>query len=139
MAARLTDKQKKKIVADYVQLGSYNATAKINGVSLNTVKKIVQGNADIAEICNQKREQNTAEMIAFMDSRKGEAQKVIDAYLKALADPEKLDGASLSQIATALGIVVDKFTKNTVNGSDSMNKLDSLLREFRNAIKQEAN
>lgn len=139
MAARLTDKQKKKIVADYVQLGSYNATAKINGVSLNTVKKIVQGNADIAEMCNQKREQNTAEMIAFMDSRKGEAQKVIDAYLKALADPEKLDGASLSQIATALGIVVDKFTKNTVNGSDSMNKLDSLLREFRNAIKQEAN
>lgn len=139
MAARLTDKQKKKIIADYVQLGSYNATAKINGVSLNTVKKIVQGNADIAEICNQKREQNTAEMIAFMDSRKGEAQKVIDAYLKALADPEKLDGASLSQIATALGIVVDKFTKNTVNGSDSMNKLDSLLREFRNAIKQEAN
>lgn len=139
MAARLTDKQKKKIVADYVQFGSYNATAKINGVSLNTVKKIVQGNADIAEMCNQKREQNTAEMIAFMDSRKGEAQKVIDAYLKALADPEKLDGASLSQIATALGIVVDKFTKNTVNGSDSMNKLDSLLREFRNAIKQEAN
>lgn len=139
MAARLTDKQKKKIVADYVQLGSYNATAKINGVSLNTVKKIVQGNADIAEMCNQKREQNTAEMIAFMDSRKGEAQKVIDAYLKALADPEKLDGASLSQIATALGIVVDKFTKNTVNGSDSMNKLDSLLKEFRNAIKQEAN
>lgn len=39
MAARLTDKQKKKIIADYVQLGSYNATAKVNGVSLNTVKK----------------------------------------------------------------------------------------------------
>lgn len=138
MAARLTDKQKKKIVADYVQLGSYNATAKINGVSLNTVKKIVQGNADIAEMCNRKKEENTAEMIAFMDSRKGEAQKVIDAYLKALADPKKLDGASLSQIATALGIVVDKFTKNTANGNDSMNKLDNLLREFRDAVKQEA-
>ena len=25
MAARLTDKQKKKIIADYVELGSYNA------------------------------------------------------------------------------------------------------------------
>ena len=31
-----------------------------NGVSLNTVKKIVQGNADIAEMCNQKKEHNTA-------------------------------------------------------------------------------
>ena len=27
MAARLTDRQKKKIVADYLELGSYNATA----------------------------------------------------------------------------------------------------------------
>mgnify|MGYP006990139230 CR=1 FL=1 len=30
MAARLTDKQKKKIIADYVQLGSYNAVSKIS-------------------------------------------------------------------------------------------------------------
>ena len=48
VAARLTDRQKKKILADYVQLGSYNATAKINGCSLNTVKKLVQENADMA-------------------------------------------------------------------------------------------
>lgn len=29
MAARLTDKQKKKIIADYVELGSYNAALDI--------------------------------------------------------------------------------------------------------------
>ena len=33
MAARLTDRQKKKIVADYAQLGSCNAVAKLNGCS----------------------------------------------------------------------------------------------------------
>ena len=33
MAARLTDRQKKKIVADYLETESYNATAKMNGVS----------------------------------------------------------------------------------------------------------
>ena len=32
MAARLTDKQKKKIIADYLETESYNATAKKNGV-----------------------------------------------------------------------------------------------------------
>lgn len=37
MAARLTDKQK-KIVADYLELGSYNAVAKKNNVSNHTVK-----------------------------------------------------------------------------------------------------
>ena len=41
MAARLTDRQKKKIVADYLELGSYNATAKKNGVSNHTVKRIL--------------------------------------------------------------------------------------------------
>ena len=41
MAARLTDKQKKEIIADYVECGSYNATAKKNGVSVNTDRKSV--------------------------------------------------------------------------------------------------
>ena len=41
MAPRLTDKQKKKIVADYAECGSYEAAAKINGVAPNTVKKFV--------------------------------------------------------------------------------------------------
>jgi len=30
VAARLTDKQKKEIIADYVELGSFNAAAKAN-------------------------------------------------------------------------------------------------------------
>lgn len=139
MAARLTDRQKKKIIADYVQHGSYNAVAKINGVSKDTVKRTVQGCEDFAQKAQQKKEENTAEMLAFMDSRKGEAQNVIDAYLKALANPEKLENASISQIATALGIVVDKFTKNTASGNDSLNKLDGLLKEFKDAVKSETN
>ena len=60
MAARLTDKQKKKIIADYVQLGSYNAVSKINGVSATTVKNIVLKSADFVEKCEQKKEENTA-------------------------------------------------------------------------------
>ena len=43
-ARRLTDKQKKKIVADYVQLQSYARTAKLNDVAESTVRKIVKDN-----------------------------------------------------------------------------------------------
>ena len=110
MAARLTDKQKKKIVADYVQLGSYNATAKVNGVSLNTVKKIVQGNADIAEMCNQKKDENTADILAYMESQKGLVCEIIGKGLAALNDPEKLAEATPAQITTALGTLIDNFT-----------------------------
>lgn len=40
-AQRLTDKQKKKIIADYVQLQNYTKTAKLNGVSDTTVKRLI--------------------------------------------------------------------------------------------------
>ncbi|WP_281513504.1 hypothetical protein [Bacteroides acidifaciens] len=112
MAARLTDKQKKKIIADYTELDSYRATAKKNKVSTDTVKRIVLADEEIVQKATQKKEQNTMDMLAYMDSRKEQAQGVIDDYLKALANPAKIEAAKLSEIATALGIVIDKFTKN---------------------------
>lgn len=135
MAARLTDRQKKKIVADYVELKSINAVAKRNNVSWKKAKDVIDEDEELTKKLEQKKEANTLEMLAFMDSRKEAAQIVIDKYLEALADSQKLKKASLAQIATALGIVVDKFTKNTANGNDSLNKLDELLKGFKNAVK----
>lgn len=112
MAARLTDKQKKKIIADYIESGSYNATARKFGISESTVRRLCKREPEIMKKAEQKKDQNTLDMLAFMDSRKEQAQGVIDDYLKALANPAKIEAAKLSEIATALGIVVDKFTKN---------------------------
>lgn len=137
MAARLTDKQKKKIVADYLETESYNATAKINGVADTTVKRIVEDCRDFKKKAEQKKKQNTLDMLAFMDSRKEKMQEAIDLHLMALTSPEKIEDAGLSQIATSFGILVDKATKNTASGNDSLNKLDGLLREFRDAVESE--
>jgi transposase-like protein len=112
VAARLTDKQKKKIIADYTENGSYRATARMNGVSDDTVRRVVLSDDEILQKAAQKKEENTLDMLAYMDSRKEQAQGVIDDYLVALANPEKIASAKLSEIATALGIVLDKFTKN---------------------------
>lgn len=112
MAARLTDKQKKKIIADYTENGNYRATARMNGVSDDTVRRVVLSDDEILQKAEQKKEENTLDMLTYMDSRKEQAQGVIDDYLAALANPEKIASAKLSEIATALGIVVDKFTKN---------------------------
>ena len=83
MAARLTDKQKKKIIADYVQLGSYNAVAKLNGVSYKTVKSVVMANPDFTEKSEQKKEENTSDILAYMESQK---QLVCEIIGKGLAD-----------------------------------------------------
>ena len=110
MAARLTDKQKKKIVADYVELGSYNATAKLIGVSLNTVKHIVQANAEIAEMCNQKKEENTASILDYMDAQKDRVCQIIGVGLEVLPDKIR-DAKSASEVTTAMGTLIDKFTR----------------------------
>lgn len=109
-AQRLTDKRKKKIIADYVQLQNYTKTAKLNDVAESTVRKIVKNNPDCANQCDIKKEQNTLEMLDYMDSKKERVQEIIDVYLGVLTDPEKLEGATLQQITTALGTLIDKWT-----------------------------
>lgn len=69
MGKRLTDKQKKQIIADYVDIGSYNAVAKENGISTNTVKKIVKENSEFARICEQKKSR-TARIFSHIWKRK---------------------------------------------------------------------
>lgn len=131
MAARLTDKQKKMIIADYVELGSYNAVAKRHGVSVTTVIRVCE-NEETKQKVIEKKEENTLDMLAYMDSKKEQAQGIIDLYLSALADPEKLERATVNNIATALGIIVDKFTGATknipANNSANMQSLANLLR-----------
>lgn len=135
MAARLTDKQKKKIIADYVECGSYNATAKKNGVSINTVKKIVNENANIAQKCKQKREQNTADILDYIESRKDKAKDVLDAYIEALKKPEKIEAAKLSEIATAMGIVIDKFVNTPIKNQLDRQKLELEIVKVESKIK----
>jgi transposase-like protein len=137
MAARITDRKKKKIIADWIEMQSYSAVAKRHGVTHQTVKRIVSASPDIAQKVQQKKEENTADMMAYMESQKAAMQEAITLHLKALTDPEKISAATLSQIATSFGIIVDKATRNTASGNDSLNKLDGLIKEFRDAIKPE--
>ena len=109
MAARLTDRQKKKIIADYVQLNNYCAVAKINNVSATTVKNIVLASADFVEKCEQKKEENTADVLAYMDEHKDLVCSFIGKGLEMLNDPKKLAAANLSQITTAMGTLIDKW------------------------------
>lgn len=120
MAARLTDRQKKKILADYVQTNNYCTTAKINGVSATTVKNVVKANADIVKKCEEKKEANSADILEYMDNHKELVCSFIGKGLEMLNDPDKLASANLSQITTAMGTVIDKWAmlQNRTLGSE---------------------
>ena len=130
MAARLTDKQKKKIIADYVQLGSYNAVSKINGVSATTVKNIVLKSSDIVGKCEQKKEQNTADILDYMDRQREDVCKVLGICLGELKKPERYAKTPPPQIATTMAILIDKYTGFCGGPKDETTE-DDLSRSLR--------
>lgn len=60
---------------------------------------------------------------------------MLDAYIKALADPEKIDAAKLSEVATAMGIVIDKFINNPMKHQIDKQKLEIELLKLESQIK----
>lgn len=119
MAARLTDKKKKKIIADYLETESYNATAKKNGVCGQTVRRVVKGSQDFPEKLKEKKDQNTADILEYMESRKGQICEIIQKGLDVLNTPGKLEDATPAQISTMIGTLLDKAAQYTNNGTIS--------------------
>ena len=130
MAARLTDKQKKKIVADYLENGSLRATARENGVSDSTVKRVVAGCGDFQQKAAQKKNENTADILAYMESKRGIVCEIIEKGLMALNSEEKLADATPAQITTALGTLIDKWSAVSGGPADTA-KEDELSKSLR--------
>ncbi|OLR68392.1 helix-turn-helix domain-containing protein [Intestinimonas butyriciproducens] len=135
MAARLTDRQKKKIVADYLETESYNATAKKNGVCGQTVRRVVEESQGITENLKQKKEQNTTDILAYMESKRNIVCEILGRGLDALNDTEKLKGATPAQITTAMGTLIDKWTAISGGPADTA-KEDDLSRSLRELGKE---
>ena len=111
MAARLTERQKKKIVADYLESGSLRATARKNNVNPTTVKRVVEASDGFEQKAAQKKEEIQADVLAYMESQRQTVCEIIGKGLAVLNDPEKLREATPAQITTAIGTLIDKWTQ----------------------------
>lgn len=119
VAKHLTDKQKKKIIADYAECENYSEVARKHNVSRNTIKAVVTSDTETAAKCQQKKEQNTADILEFMEEQKSDVCNIIKLYLSELQNTDRLKRASIQSIATSLGIIIDKFTKDAQKQSDT--------------------
>ena len=133
MAKHLTDLQKKQIIADYATLGTYAAVARKYNMPQSTIRKIIASNPESAEKCAQKKEENTADILQFMEEQKGNVCDIIELYLEALQDPDRLKRASVQSIATSLGIIIDKFSATSKN-DQAVKKLDEVLDKIGGVI-----
>lgn len=139
----LTDKQKKKIVADYAETCNYSQTARLNKVSDTTVRKIVK-NSDhtYLEKIERKKEKNTQDMLEYLDSKRDDKKRVIELCFKALEDklanPDMF--TSVRDIAMVYGVIVDKDLKykelmNNKVQEDNLSKVEELLSKIQDEAK----
>lgn len=126
---KLTDRQKKKIIADYVDNGNYSETARINGVNKSTVQRLISNNQEVQQKAQEKKEENTQDMLQYLESKKEDKKRVIELCFKALEDklasPDMF--TSIRDIAMVYGIIVDKDLKikeieATKNNVEDINK-----------------
>ena len=116
--AKLTDKQRKKIIAESVNGSSIRALAAKYGVSTTTIQRTLKSDNDLKQKVAQKKAENTASILAFMDSKKNDVCGLIDKLLAAMGDEDKLAAATVNQLATAMGIVIDKYNE-AIKSSDT--------------------
>jgi len=111
--AKLTDKQKKKIIADYVNNQNYSETARMNNTSVESVRRIVKADDDFVKKSERKKEENTKDILEYMDSIYDKQKNVIDLSLNALEkklqDPDMF--TNVKDIATVYGVIFDKALK----------------------------
>lgn len=110
---KLTDKQKKKIIADYIDNNNYSETARMNNISETSVRRIVKGNEGITEKVEQKKEENSQDIFEYMKKKDDDKKRIVDLCFEAL--DKKLSNldmfTNVKDIATVYGIIMDKELK----------------------------
>ena len=140
--AKLTDKQKKKIIADYVDNQNYSETAKMNDVSVDTVRRLVLNDDEVVNNLKRKKEENTQSTIEYMQTQHETKKRILDKILKAIeTKADNIDDmfTNIKDLATAYGIILDKELKvlELKRGSGSKEDLQK-VEELLTKLEQEA-
>lgn len=106
---RLTEKQKNRILADYVLLGSYNAAAKKNKCSPNTVKRLVLARPEDVAGAAEGKNACARDILSYMEGQRDAVCSIIGKGLEALMNPDMMANATPNQITTAIGTLIDKW------------------------------
>jgi len=131
-----------------MQTGSMRATAKNYNVGLTTVQRVVADytSGNVKELLRtQKQEQESKDIIEYMESKKNDTQRVLDKLLKGIeVKAEDFDKMDLKGLATAYGVILDKQLKilemqRGTGSTEQINKVQELLekldKEAQNDIK----
>lgn len=106
---KFTDRQKKNIVKLYVECQNASAVARKYGCSEATVRRIVGKNPDVAKKVEDKKAENTETILKHMSAQAGAVCELLDRLIDAMGEGAVIERANIVQLATTLGILVDKY------------------------------
>lgn len=127
---RIADKIRKAIIADRAYGESIRGIAKRYKVSTTSVQRILKENPEMAQLVTQKKEQNTADILDYMEGQRDDVCKVLGICLSELKKAERYEKTPPQQIATTMAILIDKYTAFGGGPKDETEE-DSLSRSLR--------
>lgn len=132
--AKLTDKQRKKIIAEHIDGASIRALAKKYKVSTTTIQRTIRSDTEFTQKVTEKKAENQKQVLAHMDEKKEQVCTIVDKILLQMGDDKKIASTPLNQLATTMGILIDKFTANEVSRANATEE-NNLARAIADAAK----
>lgn len=114
MSRNFSDEIKKAAIADYVDGVSSVEVGRKYSASPSTVQRWVNADPITKRLAEEKKEQNTRDVLKYLDEKTEGYKRFVDYYLQRL-DPDlnsdKLNELSEMQLTTIFGVLTDKFLK----------------------------
>lgn len=140
---KLTDKEKKRMIADYIECQNYSEVARKYKRSVPTIKRVVLADEQILKKVKLKKEENTLDTLDYIMSLKEQKTRLLNKLLNAMEN--KVDDTNnkikqnMKDLATAYGIILDKDMKilEIQRGSANSEQLTK-VQELLNKLDKEA-
>ena len=104
---KLTDKQKKRMIAEYVDCGNYSAVARKFKVSVTTVRHTVKSDTESLKKFHHKKEENTASALEWLDSNTQKILSKCEMIINSI-DEASIKSVPLNLRTVAFGTLLDK-------------------------------
>lgn len=82
---------------------------------------------------SDKQSESKQTILEYLERKKLDIFKIVDKYIAKLGNPEKIENASIRQLATAFGFLVDKCILIESTNKGSNDKLEKLIEAIKNS------
>lgn len=116
---KLTDAVKRDIMIEFAEGATKSALSKKYKVSYKTIDRLIKSDkmSEMSKNVQLKKEEIAVDIETYMNQCRDKVTTIIGQYLDALSDPKKIEGASVNQLTTALGTLIDKWTMSGASDS----------------------